>query len=125
MSTPWPIRLYRAYRAIIRSDRFLTRRFITSAASINRRRATTCLDIGAGIAPYREAVSRQFLVPSYVTLDFVPSDAIDVVGDATALPLANGSVDLVVCFEALQHISKYHSVLDEIKRVLSDGGGVV
>lgn len=126
IATPWHVRLYRGYRAIVRSDRFLARRFITGAAGKSGMpKINICLDIGAGIAPYRQAVSTAFLVDSYFALDFVPSDAINVVADATALPVRDNSVDLVVCFEALQHIPRHYAMLDEAARVLDANGYII
>ena len=43
-------------------------------------------------------------------------------GDATALPLADASVDAVIASEILEHIPNYLLVLAEIKRVLKPGG---
>ena len=40
-------------------------------------------------------------------------------GDATALPLADASVDVVIASEILEHIPNYLLVLAEIKRVLA------
>jgi SAM-dependent methyltransferase len=125
LASTWPIRLYRGYRAIVRSDRFLTRQFLAKAARKGGASADVCLDIGAGIAPFQKAVSAHFSVASYFALDFVPSDAIDAVADATALPVAENKADLVVCFEALQHIPHYQAALDESARVLRDGGHIV
>jgi SAM-dependent methyltransferase len=126
MATPWHVRLYRGYRAIVRSDRFLARRFIAEAAhKSGKPKINICLDIGAGIAPYRQAVSAEFLVNSYFALDFVPSDTINVVADATALPMHNNSVDLVVCFEALQHIPRHYAMLNEAARVLGANGYLI
>jgi SAM-dependent methyltransferase len=38
------------------------------------------------------------------------------------LPLAPGAMDLVVCFEALEHIEQQQELLNELKRVLAPGG---
>jgi SAM-dependent methyltransferase len=40
----------------------------------------------------------------------------------TALPLPPASVDLVVSFETLEHITEHEAFLDEIARVLAPGG---
>jgi SAM-dependent methyltransferase len=42
--------------------------------------------------------------------------------DATCLPFANASIDKVICSEVLEHIENYHSVLNEITRVLKPKG---
>jgi SAM-dependent methyltransferase len=43
-------------------------------------------------------------------------------GDATALPLASGSIDLAVAFDVLEHIEDDKSAVAEIARVLRRGG---
>jgi SAM-dependent methyltransferase len=42
--------------------------------------------------------------------------------DARALPVGSGSVDLVVCFDVLEHIVDDHLAASEIRRVLRRGG---
>lgn len=42
--------------------------------------------------------------------------------NATALPLDDGSIDVVICFETLEHLSEHDALIREFKRVLvSDG----
>ena len=43
-------------------------------------------------------------------------------GDATLLPVANETVDVVIASEILEHIPNYLSVLEEAMRVLKPGG---
>ena len=43
-------------------------------------------------------------------------------GDATALPLGDGTVDVVIASEILEHIPNYLTVLEEARRVLRPGG---
>ena len=62
---------------------------------------------------------------SYYALDFKPSDAIDVVADASNLPIRSDSVDLVVCFESLQHIARCDAMLNEVVRVLHPNGCIM
>ena len=44
------------------------------------------------------------------------------VGDATAVPLPDDSMDLVVSFETLEHLEPQEAMLDEFVRVLRDDG---
>ncbi len=42
-----------------------------------------------------------------------------------ALPLAAGSVDLVVSFETIEHLAEQEQMLDEFRRVLAPGGALI
>jgi SAM-dependent methyltransferase len=44
------------------------------------------------------------------------------VADVAALPFDDGSFDLVVSFETIEHVLEPHNVLDELRRVLAPGG---
>ena len=46
-------------------------------------------------------------------------------GSATAIPIPDASVDVVVSFETLEHISAHEQMLAEIKRVLRPGGVLI
>lgn len=44
------------------------------------------------------------------------------VGDIHALPLADASVDIVTCFEAIEHVQDPRRVVEEVARILKPGG---
>jgi len=46
-------------------------------------------------------------------------------GSATAIPLADASVDAVVSFETLEHLTQHDEMLAEIHRVLKPGGFLI
>lgn len=93
---------------------------------------TRVLDAGAGQCQYRSL----FLHCLYKTQDFAmyggtlegPSSeqwdygAIDYVSDISAIPVENGSFDVVLCTEVLEHLADPVSAIREFARVLRPGG---
>lgn len=47
------------------------------------------------------------------------------VGDLTKLPFADGTFDVVVCTEVIEHVPQYQAALSELKRVLKPGGSLI
>lgn len=126
MAANWFLRLYRRSIRYAQADSYLTRRFIARGASTSSSGGVdVCLDVGAGNAPYRKQISRHFAVRHYLSLDFASGGSVDVIADARTLPIRDQSIDLVVCFEVLQHIAQYYLAFDEILRVLRPGGRVL
>jgi SAM-dependent methyltransferase len=79
----------------------------------------TILDIGAGKSPYKEF----FKYKKYIKLDNHNYPDIDIIADITKkIPLKNGEIDSVVCFQVLEHVENPKKVVDEIHRVLRKGG---
>lgn len=86
---------------------------------------SSILDVGAGEAPYREL----FAGHDYRTTDWAqtthePTFAVDHVAPADDLPLADDSVDVVVCTQVLEHVPEPGAALAEFHRVLRPGGRV-
>lgn len=82
------------------------------------------LDVGAGEAPYRELFSEH----EYVTLDYPDtphSGAVDMHGSADAIPAADGSFDVVVCTQVLEHVPNPLLAMHEFRRVLREGGALI
>lgn len=46
-------------------------------------------------------------------------------GDATVIPMEDGSVDVVVSFETIEHLTAQQKMLGEFKRVLAPGGVLI
>lgn len=61
----------------------------------------------------------------YLATDLRALSNVDFSSDATALPLADDSVDAVVCLELLEHVPEPKSVLAELARILRPGGTVL
>jgi SAM-dependent methyltransferase len=72
-----------------------------------------CLSIGGGPGRPHESLTN-------LNLDLFPN--VDVVGDAYALPYADGSVDAVHCEAVLEHLAEPARALAEMRRVLRAGG---
>lgn len=84
------------------------------------------LDLGCGNQPYRACLKN---VNSYVGLDYPATQAIqkfqaspEVYGDARCLPFREGTFDAVLCAQVLEHVNRPGEVLQEIRRVLKEGG---
>lgn len=85
------------------------------------------LDVGCGPAPYRK-----WVLGEYIGLDVTDRPymadlprRVDVVGSATALPLAAESVDLIFSKSAFYLIPNPETALREFLRVLKTGGRVL
>jgi SAM-dependent methyltransferase len=89
------------------------------------------IDVGAGSAPYRALFSHC----DYRTQDFAQLDdsqirhgaygKIDYVGDATAIPVPDGTFDAVLCSEVLEHHPEPIALVRELGRILAPGGRLI
>jgi ubiquinone/menaquinone biosynthesis C-methylase UbiE len=110
---------------VVRRDRWIA----AQAASIAP--GAPVLDVGAGSCPYRKF----FTHCKYFTQDLAPLQqeqlryggygAIDYRCDATAIPVADGSFDAVLCTEMLEHHPEPIKVINEIARVLAPSGRLI
>lgn len=87
---------------------------------------STVLDVGAGQCLYRDSFDHC----KYITQDFeqTPNFAygtIDIVSDICKIPLADASVDVVLCSEVFEHIPYPIDALREITRLLRPGGRLI
>lgn len=87
------------------------------------------LDIGAGSCPYRAYFSHC----RYETQDFTRLNPdqlraakgygqIDYISDATAIPVPDGTFDVILCTEVLEHVPEPIRVVSEMGRILRPGG---
>lgn len=74
------------------------------------------LDVGSGNSPY----SRYFR--NRVGIDVRYGNGVHMIADAHALPFRDGSFDLILCTEVLEHLQSPHIAISEFRRVLKQGG---
>lgn len=112
----------RITRAPENSSRHYLREWAKEAASVGTNKDFRVLDVGAGTAPYREL----FAHVSYETSDLAQTKKqygeLDYVCDATDMPIADATFDLVFCSQTLEHIAEPVKALTEMRRVLKPGG---
>jgi len=57
-----------------------------------------------------------------INMDIFPFKNVDVLADATDMPIVDKSVDLIICVAMLEHVPKPQAVIHECMRVLRPGG---
>jgi SAM-dependent methyltransferase len=80
------------------------------------------LDVGSGIKPY--APFFEPYVDAYVGVD-LENPAADLEGSAEALPVEDGTFDLVLCTQVLEHVGDPALAVRELHRVTAPGGRVL
>lgn len=100
-------------------ERWLREEAARAAARETRPRL---LDVGSGAKPYepffRDAVAE------YVGLD-VANPAADLEGTVEDIPAADGSFDIVLCTQTLEHANDPGRAVRELRRVVAPGGRVL
>src|SRR3954449_6383539 len=81
------------------------------------------LDVGCGVKPYEPWFRPR--ASSYVGVDIAENPLADVVGVVEALPLEDGSFDVVVCSQVLEHCDDPAQAVRELRRVTAPGGRVL
>ena len=78
------------------------------------------IDIGAGTGQYRNYFRRA----DYTSQDVKNNQlgTIDLVSDATKIPVKDGSFNYVLCTQVLEHVSEPKLVFAELYRILKKGG---
>lgn len=71
------------------------------------------LNVGAG--PFR-------LHPDEIGIDLYPFKAVDILADATHLPFANSTFDIVGSEQVLEHVPDPRRMIDELIRITKPGG---
>jgi SAM-dependent methyltransferase len=107
----------------------LERDLWVAAKAQSVQRGATVLDVGAGTCRYRN----EFSHCQYKAQDFKQYEGyrdnregqygqIDYISDITAIPVASGSSDVILCTEVLEHITEPIAALEEMARILRPGG---
>jgi SAM-dependent methyltransferase len=115
----------RLLRGLPNPSRHRLLQFATKAAAQGGSKEFRVLDAGAGMAPFRTL----FEHVTYETADFaqVPRkkySELDHVCDLTSIPVPDGTYDLVLCTQVMEHVPEPETVLREFHRVLKPGGKV-
>jgi SAM-dependent methyltransferase len=80
------------------------------------------LDVGCGEKPYVPFFAQ---VDEYVGLDVRPTPWADLVGRVEELPVEDGSYDVVLCLQVLEHCDDPARAVRELRRVTRSGGRVL
>ena len=80
------------------------------------------MDVGCGVKPYLPYFST---AGSYVGVDIVDNPAADLKGPVEALPVEDGSFDVVLCNQVLEHADDPAQAVRELRRVTAPGGRVL
>jgi SAM-dependent methyltransferase len=81
------------------------------------------LDVGCGPKPYYPFFAER--ASEYVGVDIVAHPAADLVGPVEALPVEDGSFDIVLCTQVLEHCDDPRRAVAELRRVTAPGGRVL
>ncbi len=80
------------------------------------------LDVGAGTV---DRYSVNFDTTEYLRLDLTESHGVDIVGSIYQIPLADNSVDSIICTQVFEHLARPVDAIQEVYRVLRTGGHAV
>ena len=81
------------------------------------------LDVGCGVKPYYPFFAER--ASEYVGVDVVENPAADLQGAVESLPVEDGSFDLVLCIQVLEHAEDPAQAVRELRRVVAPGGRVL
>ncbi|MFB0544682.1 MAG: methyltransferase domain-containing protein, partial [Asgard group archaeon] len=74
------------------------------------------LDVGGG--------ERQLSLPNFLNLDMTKNKYVDVMADAHHFPFKDNMFDFIICEHLLEHARKPWIVIEDIHRILKQGGFV-
>ena len=70
-------------------------------------------------------LSKHLKLKEYLRFDLRKHTLINLVGDLEKIPLVSESIDYILIWHVLEHIPNDHSVIQEMRRVLRNGGSVI
>lgn len=111
----------RLYPRIIDSDWLVLREMRPAIARLAARIAESgrvAIDLGCGSQPYRSIFETCGLV--YRGADFADADIL--IDDKGRAAVADGSADIVLSFQVLEHVRDVGQYLGEARRIVRDGG---
>ena len=80
------------------------------------------LDVGCGLKPYYPFFAA---AAEYVGVDVVETPSTDLIGPIESLPVGDGSFDIVLCTQVLEHADDPAAAVRELHRVTRPGGRVL
>jgi SAM-dependent methyltransferase len=87
-----------------------------------RGRGARVLDVGCGVKPYAPWFD---FAASYVGVDVVENPYADLQAAVESLPVEDGSFDVVLCLQVLEHSDDPAQAVRELRRVTAAGGRVL
>jgi len=81
------------------------------------------LDVGCGLKPYEPLFAPY--AGSYVGVDPVENPRAELVGSVEDLPIDDGTFDVVLCNQVLEHCDDPARAVSELRRVTAPGGRVL
>lgn len=100
--------------------RFLREQAADAASAIGRYRV---LDVGCGAKPYEPLFAPY--ATSYVGVDPVDNPKAELKGPVEDIPVEDGSFDVVLCNQVLEHCDDPVKAVSELRRVTAPGGRVL
>jgi SAM-dependent methyltransferase len=110
--------IFAANYMVLSNRRKRMEKFFASSSRVGR-----VLDVGAQYCPYYPLFENN--CESYRSLDLVDTPLVDFVCNAEEMCIEDGSFDLVLCTQVLEHCTYPQQIIDECFRVLTPGGTLV
>jgi SAM-dependent methyltransferase len=101
----------------------LARWLSAQAHELASRAPVRILDVGCGVKPYYPYFAN--VASEYVGVDVVENPAADLIGAVESLPVDDGSFDVVLCTQVLEHCDDPAQAVRELRRVTAPGGRVL